>query len=94
MILHRDQENRNLTLNLKINDELIEQVPFFEYLGLTIQNLKWNIQISKICTKISRISGVIHRIGNSVHKQTLISIYYATCRVCHQFGAPLLQPMK
>lgn len=78
MIIHPKQASKKFSFNLQVNNIPIEQVDSFEYLGLTIQdNLHWNNQIAKISTKMSRIAGVMSRLGNSVNKKFLNSIYYA-----------------
>lgn len=78
MIIHPKQASKKLSFNLQVNNIPIEQVDSFQYLGLTIQdNLHWNNQIAKISTKMSRIAGVMSRLGNNVNKKFLISIYFA-----------------
>lgn len=78
MIVHRKQHIRKFTFELEMNGIQIEQVASFEYLGLTIQeNLNWDVHLDKVISKISRISGVINRLGNNVNNKTLLSIYYA-----------------
>lgn len=78
MIIHPNQNSKKFAFDLKLNNEIIEQVHSFKYLGLTIQdNLHWDIQIGIITSKMSRIAGVMSRIGNNVNKQFLISIYYS-----------------
>lgn len=78
MIFHQKQHIKKFRLDIHCDGEPIEQVETFEYLGLTLQeNLQWDMHIDKISTKINRISGVIHRIGNTVDTSTLKSIYYA-----------------
>lgn len=78
MIFHTKQHLKKYKLDINIGGVPIEQVESFEYLGLTIQeNLQWNEHIDKISKKINRMSGVMHRIGNTVDATTLKSIYYA-----------------
>lgn len=90
MIIHPKQKSRKYSLDIKLNDVQIEQVNSFEYLGLTIQeDLHWDLQISKICTKMSRISGVMSRLGNSVNDQFLTSIYYAHIQSHISYMSPI-----
>lgn len=78
MVFHQKQHLKKYKLDIHCNGDPIEQVETFEYLGLSLQeNLQWDKHIDKIATKINRISGVIHRIGNTVDTTTLTSIYYA-----------------
>lgn len=73
-----NQESKIFSLNIKLNDVQIEQLQSFEYLDITIQeDLDWDLQISKICSKISKLSGVMNRLGNSVNNRFLTAIYYA-----------------
>lgn len=90
MIIHPKQKTKNYSLYIKLNDVQIEQVHSFDYLGLTIQeDLHWDLQISKICTKLSRISGVMNRLGNNVNKQFLTSLYHAHIQSHIIYMAPI-----
>lgn len=78
MIFHPQQHLKIFTVDLKLNEIQIEQVKSFKYLGLTLQEtLHWDMHITAINKKISRMSGILHRLGNSVNETTLISIYYS-----------------
>lgn len=78
MIFHPLQKTKKFTLNIDIRGSPIEQVSKFEYLGITLQDdMKWDSHVNNICSKISSMAGVINRLGNSVNKNTLLSIYYA-----------------
>lgn len=90
MVIHPKQKLKKYSFDLNINGTPIEQVESFDYLGLTIQdNLCWSLQISKIITKISRIAGVMSRLGNNVNKQFLISIYFAHIHSHISYMAPI-----
>lgn len=90
MIIHPNQKAKKHSLNITLNNVQIEQVQSFEYLGLTIQeDLHWDLQISKICTKMSRIAGVMGRLGNNVHNQFLTSIYYAHIQSHISYMSPI-----
>lgn len=90
MLIHPKQTSKKFTFDLQVNNTPIEQVDSFEYLGLTIQdNLHWNHHISKISTKMSRISGVVNRLGNNVNRKFLISIYYAHIQSHLSYMSPI-----
>ena len=57
MTFHNQQcDLRNLILNLNINNEPVERVNEFNFLGLTIdETLSWHLHVQKISNKISRI---------------------------------------
>ena len=50
-------------LKLTINDNPIEQVTEFNFLGITIdQNVTWNAHITKTSIKIARVIGILHKL--------------------------------
>ena len=58
------------------NGEPIERVDNFEFLGVTInQNLSWKSHIAKISTKVSRASGLIKRLQNTLPNYILKTLY-------------------
>ena len=63
-------------INLLIDGIEIEQVPTFNFLGLSIdQHLDWNSHLSKISAKIARASGIINRFKNFLQDYIALSIY-------------------
>lgn len=90
MIFHPLQNKKKYTLNNTANGCQIEQVSKFEYLGIMLQeNLHWDAHINTICSKISSISGVLNRMGNTVDRSTLTSIYYAHVNSHLSYVAPV-----
>ena len=61
MIFHHKQRNiENLIPQLNLNEQIIERVTDFDFLGLTIdQHLTWNGHVQKISNKISRSLGIM-----------------------------------
>ena len=61
MLFHyRQRDIGNLIPSLKINDEPVERVTEFNFLGLTIdETLSWHPHVQKISNKISRTLGII-----------------------------------
>ena len=65
-----------LKLKLTINDNPIEQVTEFNFLGITIdQNVTWNAHITKTSIKIARVIGILHKLRHSFPQRILQLIY-------------------
>ena len=63
-------------LNLTINNNPIEQVTEFSFLGITIdQNVTWNAHITKSSIKIPRVLGILHKLKHSFPQRILRLIY-------------------
>ena len=61
---------------LQINNDKIEHIEEFNFLGLTIDScLNWKAHTQKIANKISRTLGVMNRIKNQVPKCVLKMLY-------------------
>ena len=57
IIFHNYQ--RDISLFIKINGQLVERVTEFNFLGLTIdEHLNWKTHIQKVSNKVSRSIGV------------------------------------
>ena len=64
------------TLKLTINDNPIEQLAEFNFLGITIdQNVTWNADITKTSIKIARVTGILHKFKHSFPQRILRLIY-------------------
>ena len=64
------------TLSLKINNTILESVHNVKYLGCFIdQELKWNIHIENMCSKIGKMIGYLRRIKYFVNESILKMIY-------------------
>ena len=76
MIFHFPQRKLNFEINLQIANTPIGRTTVFEFLGLTInENLNWNSHISKISTKLSKITGILSRLHTFLPRQQLMQIY-------------------
>ena len=63
-------------LKLTINDNPIEQVTEFNFLGITIDhNVTWNAHITKTSIKIARVIGILHKLRHSFPQRILRLIY-------------------
>ena len=63
-------------LDLKIDNTNIEQVHYFDFLGIRIsETLSWKDHISQLGTKLSKTIGVMSKIKNYVNSSILLKIY-------------------
>ena len=63
-------------LKLTINDNPIEQVTEFNFLGITIdQNITWNAHITKTYIQIASVIGILHKLKHSFPQRILRLIY-------------------
>ena len=75
MLTHRKKDNP--LLNLYINNNKIEQVRSFEYLGVTIdEKLSWSEHIKTVETKLSQACGALARLRHHVDHRCLRAMYY------------------
>ena len=78
MIFHYAQRNINLELlpPILIVNNPITRCEEFNFLGLIVQqNLKWKSHIAHISTKISRATGILKRLQNTLPTDILKTIY-------------------
>ena len=65
-------------MNVYISENLIDEVKFINYLGLTIQsNLKYNRHIDKVVGKVSRYGGCFFALKGILPLKVLRSLYFA-----------------
>lgn len=82
---------------LRIDNNPIERVSTFKYLGLLIQdNLKWNEHVNLVCNKLAGITGAARRFGKNLMTKSKISFYYSMCNshlsyLCPVWGASISQ---
>ena len=69
--------NRNIPkLYLHINGKPIEQVQYFDFLGIVInENLTWKHHLDKLSIKISKVIGVMSKTKNLLNTDILLKIY-------------------
>ena len=75
MIFHSDK--KTVLYPKLFNDDIeIERVDYFKFLGLQLHHtLKWNTQLSCISLKISKITGLLHKLKSEYPTSILKSIY-------------------
>ena len=73
--------NKNKIINeieIKLDNNVIEYVDHFNFLGLTIhKNLYWNEHINIICKKLSRNIGILNSIFDIIPIKVLYMLYHA-----------------
>ena len=75
MVFHSDKKIVRYP-KLFINDVKIERVDCFNFLGLQLNhNLKWNKHISHVSLKITKITGLLHKLKLKFPTSILKSIY-------------------
>lgn len=75
IIFHMPQKKIN-SLQLIMDNSEIDQVPNFDFLGLTLnENLSWKTHIDKISNKISRTIGILNRLKHFLPQQPKLFIY-------------------
>lgn len=68
----------NNSYNLHLNNQKIDQVDTYKYLGLHLQsNLKWNHHIMHVTKKISSFLGPMLKCANVLSQKTRINLYYS-----------------
>jgi hypothetical protein len=75
MLFHTPQRNTP-KLNIEINNNPVEKLSHFNFLGLQIDsNLNWNAQIKKISGKILNVIGILSRFKYLLPTHILQAIY-------------------
>lgn len=74
-------------LNIQMNDETIEQVNSFNFLGIHLdQNVTWKVHTTSISTKISRVVGILRKMQKLFPPHILITIYNALVHSYLNYG--------
>ena len=77
MTFHTLQKNID-PLTFSINGKQIENVKFFMFLGIMLdEHLTWKNHITMITNKLSKVIGILNRLKNIYPQQVLLSIYNA-----------------
>ncbi len=55
--------SKAVDITINVGNTPLEQVPEYKYLGMWIdKNMIWNYHIDKMCSKLSRKLGILHRV--------------------------------
>lgn len=79
-VMHfRVRRKKNQTIkDVKLNGEVVQVVRSFKYLGLIIDDeLNWKEHISKVCSKMASLSGILCKLKHFIPRTILMKIYYA-----------------
>ena len=75
MIFHRKQKKIK-DINISIDNVQIERVNTFNFLGIMLdESLTWTDHTNMVANKISRVTGVLHRLKNIFQKEILLTLY-------------------
>ncbi len=86
MIFHTPQRKVD-SLNIQIDNTVIERVRVFDFLGLTInENLTWKDHIDKIANKISRSLGILNKLKHFLPVKVKLLIYSSLISSHLNFG--------
>ena len=88
MIFHNYQRDiKSCIPDVRINNQSIERVSEFNFLGLTIdEHLNWNAHIQKISNKIAKSIGIINRLKRYLPLSILRTLYNALVLPHFQFS--------
>ena len=81
MIFHK---RRHLNpMQFSINDRDIDVVSHFNYLGIILdENISWKKHVAMITNKLSKISGVLHRL-TYIYPQNILETIYKSLFIPH-----------
>ena len=78
MLFRKQKSTEIRELNLRINNDAIQSVNDFNFLGLHINSkLNWDTHTNVVCKRISRAVGVIKKLQLVFPKTILLTIYNA-----------------
>ena len=79
IIFHNHQRNiDSLIPDIRINNQAIERVSEFNFLGFTIdEHLSWNAHIKKISNKVAKSIGILNRLKRYMPPNILRTLYSA-----------------
>ena len=76
LLLFHTKQRRVNPIAISINNKLIENVTFFNFLGIYLdQTLSWNNHVNMVKSKLSKIIGVLYRLKHIFPQNVLLSIY-------------------
>ncbi len=66
----------NRDLHISLNNEIVESVHHFKYLGVILDvHLSFETHIEKLCSKINSRNGILKRMRNFISKELAIDLY-------------------
>ena len=88
MIFHNHQRDiYDLIPDIRLNNQAIERVSEFNFLGLTIdQHLSWNAHVQKISNRVGKLIGILNRLKRYLSTDILRTLYSALILQHFQFS--------
>ena len=72
---------------VKIGPSIISRAYNTKFLGLILDcNLTWDNHITNLCSKLSKVNGIIYQIRNKLSRGALLNIYYSLCYSLFTYG--------
>ena len=72
----KDLHNSSLSINVKINEQVIKSSPDLKLLGVTLDDeLSFSTHISDICKMASKIVGVLVLLRNMIPREAKLQLY-------------------
>ena len=77
MLVHPYQRDvSNLVPVIKINQNEIEKIDKFDFLGVTLdENVYWKAHTDKLATRLSKYSGILNKLKNYLPPYILRNLY-------------------
>ena len=76
-MIFSNKKNMNETINLMIDENIIDRVRECKFLGTVIdENLTWKPHISLVTSKISKSIGIMFKVRQFSTKETTKTLYY------------------
>ena len=83
----RELQEQNVSLDLKLNEASLKQVPECLYLGLCLDSsLNWNSQVQKICKSVYYKLFVLNKLRKYMGRNLLSKIYVTNIKPCIEYG--------
>ena len=74
----KDRRKASMNFKLHMGVHEIEKTDNYTYLGVVIDDkLNWKLQISKLCSKLSSVCGVISKVRHYLDRPSLMLIYHS-----------------
>ena len=65
-----------MNFELSMGDHKIQRTDSYKYLGVMVDDrLNWKLQISKLCSKLSSVCGILSKVRHYLDRNSLMSIY-------------------
>lgn len=77
-IVFAGNKQNDYSINLKISNKNLERSSTIKYLGIWIDDkLSWKAHVDHIKSKLSKTTGILHKIKHLLNVETLLLLYYS-----------------